>query len=73
MKKWYQMVPDGSCDYAIVNRTTGETEAIIARNHGHRGWIRFVKGSSGGWEISCIRSWFNTLADVRAYYDSVHC
>ena len=72
MKKWYSMIPDGSIDYAIRNNETGEIEAIIAKNCGHRGWIRYVKGQHGGWEISCTRSWFNNLKDVKAYYDKVN-
>ena len=71
--KWYKMVEDGSCDYAIVNRKTGEKEAIIARNYGHSiRWIRFIKGSDGCWEKARFAFGFTSLKSVREYYDRVH-
>lgn len=71
--KWYKMVEDGSCDYAIINRSTGEKEAIIARNFGCSiRWVRFVKGPTG-WEEAKYACGFTSLKSVKEYYDkNVH-
>lgn len=74
MKKWYSIIPDGSCDYAIRNNMTGEIEAIICRNYGSSPrWRRFVKGASGKYERALFAFEFNSLKSVREYYNNVHC
>ena len=71
MKKWYSLIPDGSMDYAIRNNQTGEIEALIMKNCGHRGWLRYMKDCSGNWKPTFYRSYFSSLKEVRQYYDQI--
>ena len=72
MKKWYSLIPDGSCDYAIRNNKTGEIEAIIAKTfESPIRWRRFLKNESGEWEKARFAHGFTSLKSVREYYDRV--
>lgn len=72
MRKWYTMIPDGTCDKAIRNNKTGEIEAIIARAWGERKWIRFLKNQNNEWERAAFAAEFPNLKAVKDYYDRVN-
>ena len=79
MKRWFKIIPDenSSIDYAVINNSTGEKEAIIARNCGHGGserYIRFVRNPGNGncWEAALYHRYFPNLKEVSRYYDCVN-
>lgn len=74
MTTWFKIIPDGSIDYAIVNRATGETEAIIAKSSesGREKYVRFVQDGAGNWEPALYHRYFPSLKEVRHYYNLVN-
>ena len=76
MRKWYNIIPNGSIDYAVRNNQTGQIEAIIAKLNDPDmlpiRYRRFIKGPSGEWEKARFAHGFTSLRHVREYYDHVN-
>ena len=76
MKRWFTIIPDGSIDYAVVNNSTGEKEAIIAKTGrgGAERYMRFIRNENNGgcWEAALYHRYFPNLKEVGHYYECVN-